>query len=337
MAQLPQTIYNWLLNERMLSPEVIKKAGLHFNEDTGEVAIPVYDEDNNFLFNKYRRNPNKTDGPKYRYDAGASVALYNIQTLKSNDTVVICEGEFDALVLESNGIAAVSSTGGTGTFKQEWVEWFDRKHVFICQDSDEAGIKGALKILTYIKHASIIMLPDGQDITDLYRNGESIEPHIEQSQWYRMPEIFDQRPETQAELKKSIKFDSMTADGLLSEYNQKRTLFSKIYLNIWVDSYKTKQRMLKSMKIVNAARNDPGMGDKIQRAKQVPIDGFLQFNRQKRAKCLWHDDSDPSMYYYEKDNRVKCFSCGQHGDVIDVVQKLENCTFLEAINKILNI
>ena len=41
-----------------------------------------------------------------------------------------------------------------------------------------------------------------------------------------------------------------------------------------------------------------------------------------------------SMKYYEKENRVHCFSCGKSWDSIDVYQKLNNCSFKDAVNKL---
>jgi hypothetical protein len=73
----------------------------------------------------------------------------------------------------------------------------------------------------------------------------------------------------------------------------------------------------------------------IEKAKQVPVNNFIQF-RGGFARCLWHNDKNPSMHYYKKLNRVKCFSCGKGGDVIDVVQKLHSCSFEEAVRRLSN-
>lgn len=69
----------------------------------------------------------------------------------------------------------------------------------------------------------------------------------------------------------------------------------------------------------------------IEQAKQKPISHFLDFNGSGFAKCLWHNEKTPSMRYYDKSNSVYCFSCQEHHDVIDVVMKLNNLTFKEAI------
>ena len=52
-------------------------------------------------------------------------------------------------------------------------------------------------------------------------------------------------------------------------------------------------------------------------------------------KCLWHDENTPSLALF-KDGKCKCFGCGYHGDIIDIVQKLENTTWKDACEIIAN-
>ena len=46
--------------------------------------------------------------------------------------------------------------------------------------------------------------------------------------------------------------------------------------------------------------------------------------------CPFHADKDPSFYIFD-DNRFKCFGCGEHGDVIDFVQKYYGLSFPGAL------
>lgn len=56
---------------------------------------------------------------------------------------------------------------------------------------------------------------------------------------------------------------------------------------------------------------------------------------QKRTKgtvfsqCLWHDENTPSLAFFTN-GTYKCFGCGVHGDIITLVQHMENVTFEEA-------
>ena len=105
---LPSHIIDWL-HERGLTDEVIKANGLDWYGN--QIVIPIVDADGKFLFNKYRRNPfSSDDTPKYRYDHGATARLYGAFWIFEQLKVFICEGEMDALRLQSAGYCAVSST-----------------------------------------------------------------------------------------------------------------------------------------------------------------------------------------------------------------------------------
>lgn len=48
------------------------------------------------------------------------------------------------------------------------------------------------------------------------------------------------------------------------------------------------------------------------------------------AKCLWHEENTASLAFFDN-GTYKCFGgCGAHGDIISLVQYLENVTFEEA-------
>ena len=47
-----------------------------------------------------------------------------------------------------------------------------------------------------------------------------------------------------------------------------------------------------------------------------------------------HEDSSPSFGVNIKDNNYNCFGCNAKGDLISLVQEVENLNFIEAIQKI---
>lgn len=76
--------------------------------------------------------------------------------------------------------------------------------------------------------------------------------------------------------------------------------------------------------------------DKIQRAKAVSMELFLQFDRSGFVSCPFHGpERTPSAKLYRADNRLHCFGCGVTKDVIDVVQVLNNVDFNSALKIIL--
>ena len=46
--------------------------------------------------------------------------------------------------------------------------------------------------------------------------------------------------------------------------------------------------------------------------------------------CPFHAEKTPSFFVFQ-DNHYKCFGCGEHGDVIDFVQKLYGLSFRDAL------
>lgn len=46
--------------------------------------------------------------------------------------------------------------------------------------------------------------------------------------------------------------------------------------------------------------------------------------------CPFHTEKTPSFFIFQ-DNHFKCFGCGEHGDVIDFVQKLYGLSFKDAL------
>lgn len=145
------------LNSRGISDEVISRYRIGGDKD--KIILPVKG------FNKYRTYPNK----KYFYDKGFTANLFGTEHLVGSPWCVLTEGEMDTLRLASEGIPAVSGTGGAGTFKDEWISELPAL-VFICYDTDKVGKDNAKKVHWRIAGSRIIDLPEGKDITDYFQN-----------------------------------------------------------------------------------------------------------------------------------------------------------------------
>lgn len=84
-------------------------------------------------------------GKKYQTLPGDKARLFNVDAI-ANDTVILTEGEFDAMVLSELGYHAVG-VPGANTWQQEWTAMFkDTRRVFVCFDNDQAGQKGAERV-----------------------------------------------------------------------------------------------------------------------------------------------------------------------------------------------
>lgn len=293
---------NWL-NKRGITNKVIEQFNVHIDTHTiiGEcIFIPVYDIDGNFSFNKYRRNPTSEDKPKYLYDKGSKVSLYAINHAIKSDTILITEGELDTLVAWSANIPAVSSTGGSMSFQDEWVEILKNKDIYICYDNDEAGGSGMAKVFNLLPQAKLIFLPDKanvKDISDYVSSGGDIHELIRTAKKFQSIE--------------EIKEDKAKRVALWQS-----TFFHDAYIAL-----KTKPTYT------------PKNISDVKDIKDIPITHILEFKNNK-AKCIWHNEHTPSLTYYPKTNTVYCFGCGKYGDVIEVYRQLHNQSFSDSVKNL---
>lgn len=166
---LPEKIRYWLREKRGLSDKVIDKFKLGWNGKA--LTIPIYDKDDNYIFFKYRKDPeDKSDSPKYWYPPNSSAELYGWEHITNpKSTLIICEGELDRLISESYDLPAITSTSGAGTFKDEWIEVIKilPSQIFICYDNDNPGMDGCQKIAEVIPQAKIVRIPSENGIKDI--------------------------------------------------------------------------------------------------------------------------------------------------------------------------
>ncbi|HBT48468.1 MAG TPA: hypothetical protein DEA61_01110 [Caldanaerobacter subterraneus] len=54
-----------------------------------------------------------------------------------------------------------------------------------------------------------------------------------------------------------------------------------------------------------------------------------------KGLCPFHPDTNPSFSVSPERGIYKCFGCGVSGDVFDFIQRIENCTFDEAVRKVM--
>lgn len=101
--------------------------------------------------------------------------------------IVLTGGELKACLLNSNGISAVTFTGGEGSASKYLLRFFEGCVVDIAMDNDEAGNRAAeslaIKLSAIASKINIVQLPgDGDDVTDHYRKRG-----WDFSDWYDLP------------------------------------------------------------------------------------------------------------------------------------------------------
>ena len=176
---LPQEIRKYL-NGRGISNQIIdrRKIGYGYFYNKSWITIPVKDRNGNYIFFKLREHP-QTGNHKHTYPRGSQAQIYPWDVLDNkSEKLIVCEGELDALLLESMEIPAVTSTAGAATFKDEWTAEFRQiKKIYTCYDNDKEGRLGAITTLAKLNNEidlslyKIILPPEvGEkgDVTDYF-------------------------------------------------------------------------------------------------------------------------------------------------------------------------
>lgn len=156
------------LSSRGLSEETIQKYGLKLVEHNRFPAIQIPIQTGN----KYRMLAGNI---KYLFEKDTAACLYKCG--ESKEFVIICEGEFDALMLNQvTGFAAWTSTSGVRTFEDLWIKELENvQKIYIAFDNDAAGKESVDAIASRLGEERCYRLevPQeyGKDWNDFFLNG----------------------------------------------------------------------------------------------------------------------------------------------------------------------
>lgn len=144
----PSIVLDWLAG-RGLSNDTIEAFKVRqVTRDGKTMALFPYLRDGEYVNGKYRDLQDKRG---MRQESGAEPCLFGWHLIDPKArTVVICEGEIDAMTLHQVGLAALSVNAGAGN--HQWIEndWerLERfSDILVCFDNDEPGDKGAEEVI----------------------------------------------------------------------------------------------------------------------------------------------------------------------------------------------
>jgi DNA primase len=294
---LPRRIREYL-NARGIPDWIIDSHLLGWNG--WRITIPVYNREGAVVFFRLAKDPE--DGrpsPKMLTSAGATIELYGWERLlQPVSRIIVCEGEFDRLVLEGQGFPAVTSTAGAACFRPEWADHLNEiEEVYVCFDRDQAGANGAMVVGLMVPHAKRVQLPDevgeGGDVTDYFvRLGKSKDDFLL---------LLEAATPIPASATPAHRPSRSTGPQPLSSLLGSR--IDRIKRELPIDVFVAKYVQLRSTTIGTTLL----------------------------GLCPFHDDRTPSFTVYPQSGTYHCFGCRAHGDVISFAQAMEQVGFGEAV------
>jgi len=120
--------------------------------------------------------------PKYTQVKGSVQALFGADTMRSHDMAVMCEGEFDCMLLaqEAGDLCGVG-TLGSASATLDLTAWGDYllplARLLVAYDLDKAGKDGADKLAGLTARArrvNVPAMPNVKDITDFWKAGGNL-------------------------------------------------------------------------------------------------------------------------------------------------------------------
>ncbi len=192
--------YRYLTKRRGLSNEIIREHLI--GRDEHRITIPVYDAEG-VLVNIRRYLPNAASSPKmltHHMGSGTPI-LYPyppLIALVDSTDIILCEGEWDCLLLRSLGFQAFTNTGNVSAWATDWID--DLRHhsitiIFDVNDKDaDLGQRIAWDRAQLLYDAGaevkVVRLPIddvGGDITDYflkYKNtANDLQTLIDNTSW----------------------------------------------------------------------------------------------------------------------------------------------------------
>jgi DNA primase len=164
--------------KRCLTDKTIDRYRLGFYD--GWSLIPLYKGDAFTNFQCRRDIPEKRIKLWYKIEGWKHV-LINPELLQLVDKIYITEGPVDAILLNQEGIPAISHTGGAGYWNVKWYTLFNKvKDIVYIMDNDDAGLAGAKKVAQGLGEMRVKILKypfdkKGYDTVDFFRDGGTAE------------------------------------------------------------------------------------------------------------------------------------------------------------------
>lgn len=174
-----------LMSRRGLDEDTIESYEIGWDSSARAYTIPIRDTDGTILnVRRYQFDPPDERRKIWSVKGmGSPARLYPVDQLEEDtEEIVVCEGEWDALLTIQQGFTAITRTAAAGVWDAEWGTYFQGKRVYLIHDMDDAGQDANKKIarmLEKVCDVRVVRLPypvekkHGKDLSDYWLEGHS--------------------------------------------------------------------------------------------------------------------------------------------------------------------
>jgi hypothetical protein len=179
--------------------------------DGDRFFIPVRDEGGRCVnIRRYKPQASRAQDKMISWRSGFGQArLYPLKAFEAEGIIYLFEGEMDTLLARQHGLNGITTTGGAGTWRQDWNTLFAGRNVVICYDVDPAGRIGAMhvagQLLDTAASLKVVILPlsepVGADFTDFVvghgHTAADFRRLVEETTPFRREQVPTQAPEVE--------------------------------------------------------------------------------------------------------------------------------------------
>ena len=179
----------------------------------GSITVPIFDTENNVveLYGRKVRDDLKKGTAYHLYLPGPHAGVWNVQGLKDQEEIILCEALLDAMTFWVNGFKNVTASYGTACFTDDHLNTFLEcgvKRVLIAYDRDEAGNKAAEQLAVKLQSAGLecfrVLFPKGMDANSYALNmkpaRKALEVVIRKAEWLGKGDAPEISTESQSEV-----------------------------------------------------------------------------------------------------------------------------------------
>lgn len=175
-------VVNYLTETRKLDAAIVNRFQIEAAPESGALVFPCYDPRGQLVNRSYRTLPKDGEKKKVWQEKGCGPCLFGWHALDDSAyrtrTILLCEGQIDAMTWTQWGVNALSIPNGSGLtwIEAEWDNLSAFDNIYLSFDSDGAGAENARKTIARLgTHRCLLVKLPGKDANECLARGAGAE------------------------------------------------------------------------------------------------------------------------------------------------------------------